>query len=162
MVLGRLRSPHGLKGWIRIQSFTRPADEIFDYPRWLIGGEGQRREVAVEDARRQGRGLIVKLAGCEDRNQAELIRNLEIAVPRDALEALAEDEYYWRDLIGLSVVAVGGADFGEVDHLVETGANDVLVVRGERERLIPFIRGDVIRKVDLDAGVIEVDWDPDF
>lgn len=162
VVLGRLRGPHGLKGWIRIQSFTRPVDEIFIFPRWLIGEGASRREAKVEDFRPQGKGWVVKLADCEDRNQAELLRNLEIAVPREQLNELEDGEYYWRDLMGLTVVTLSGAVLGEVDHLVETGANDVLVVKGDRERLIPFIQGDVIRCVDLEAGAVEVDWDPDF
>jgi len=162
VVLGRLASPHGLKGWLRIQSFTRPADQIFDYSVWLIEQPQGWREVEVAQGRPQGKGLIVKLVGCDDRTQAEAWRNLKIAIRREQLEPLPEDEFYWSDLIGLRVRSLDGVDFGVVDHLLETGANDVLVVKGDRERLIPFLMHDVIRRVDLESGDMEVDWDPEF
>jgi len=83
-------------------------------------------------------------------------------VPRSALPAAGEDEYYWSDLEGLRVETLEGVDLGTVDHLIETGANDVLIVRGDRERLIPFLRPSVVREIDLVAARIRVAWDPDF
>ena len=127
----------------------------------LSKGDGWE-ESLLEDGRAQGKGLVVKLAGCDDRDQAEAMRNRQIAIHRDQLEVLAENEYYWNDLIGLNVRSVDGVEFGRVDHLVDTGSNDVLVVKGDRERLIPFLQPDVVCRVDLEMREIEVDWDPDF
>ena len=110
-----------------------------------------------------GKGLVVGLRDYTDRDQARSLIGLEIAVPRAELPAPEEGEYYWADLVGLKVETTEGQILGTVDHLIETGANDVLVVHGEdRERLIPFVADQVIRRVDLAAGLIQVDWDPDF
>ena len=116
----------------------------------------------VCDTRRHGKAVIARLGGYEDRDTARELVGAEIAVRRDQLAEITEGEYYWADLVGLKVVTVSGKDLGIVNHLIETGANDVLVVVGERERLIPFIRDEVVVAVDLDRGEIRVDWDPEF
>ena len=162
IVLGWLTSPHGLKGWMKIQSHTRPNIDIFKYDHWLVSDDNGWKKIKLENSRSQGKGLIVKLQGCDDRNQAEAFGKREIAISAEQLETLATNEYYWSDLIGLRVKSQQGFDFGQVDSLVETGSNDVLVVKGEKERLIPYISPDVIKRIDLDAAIIEVDWDPDF
>jgi 16S rRNA processing protein RimM len=108
-----------------------------------------------------GDGLAAKLAGLEDRDAALRLKGLQIAVPRAALPPTQSNEYYWTDLLGMQVVTVQGVSLGTVDQMMETGANDVMVVAGERERLIPFI-GDVVKTVDLAARLITVDWDPEF
>ena len=105
---------------------------------------------------------VVILEGIADRDAAEALPGVEVAVWRDGLPALAEGEFYWSDLVGLTVATTEGVDLGVVDRMMETGANDVLVVKGERERLIPFLMDDVVRQVDLEAGHMEVDWDPEF
>ncbi len=115
----------------------------------------------VLDGRSQGRGLIARLEGCTDRDQAHALIGAEIAIDLAQLPALGAGEYYWAQLEGLRVVNLQGVELGRVSHLLETGANDVLVVKGEREHLIPYI-GAVIRAVDTEAGLIRVDWDPDF
>jgi 16S rRNA processing protein RimM len=104
----------------------------------------------------------VQLAGYDDRDAAAVLSGTEIGVYRSQLPAPDTDEYYWSDLVGLQVLTTQDKLLGVVDHLIETGANDVLVIHGERECLVPFIRHQVIKSVDLDAGVIRVDWDPDF
>jgi len=105
---------------------------------------------------------VVRLAGCADRDQAQLLIGCEIGIRRDQLPTLQPGEYFWNDLIGLQVLNLEGEDFGQVDHLLETGANDVLVVKGERERLIPFVMKQVIVEIDLEQGRIRVDWDKDY
>ena len=162
VVIGWLTSPHGLKGWMKIQSHTRPGTDIFKYDHWLIGNGDSWKKTKIENHRAQGKGLIVKLEGCDDRNQSEALCKHEIGISADQLDVLAENEFYWSDLIGLQVKSSQGFDFGRVDSLVETGSNDVLVVKGDKERLIPYISPDVIKNIDLDSAVIEVDWDPDF
>ena len=162
LIVGRISGLYGVRGWLKIFSYTEPRENIVDYSPWLIGTEGHWRGVAVEDGRTQGKGVVVKLAGCDDRDAAALLIGQDIAVRRDQLQVAAPGEYYWADLEGLRVVTLEGIELGVVDHLFETGANDVVVVRGERERLLPFVRGDVIRRIDLQAGVMEVDWDPEF
>jgi 16S rRNA processing protein RimM len=123
-------------------------------------GDWQERQVA--EGSRHGKGVVARLVGCDDRDQAQSLMGYEIGVYRDQLPETEPGEYYWNDLKGLRVVTLQGESLGIVDHLIETGANDVLVVKGERERLIPFVQDQVVTKVDLDNGEIQVDWDKDF
>ncbi|GAA3911330.1 ribosome maturation factor RimM [Halomonas cibimaris] len=168
VVLGKLTSPHGVKGWLKVYAYTSPADSIFDYPEWWLR-QGERLACyRVVQGRRQGKGLVVELDGINDRSAAEALAKAEIVMPKDALPALADDEYYWHELEGLAVFTRAGERLGRVAGLFETGANDVMMVRGDRdaidrrERLLPYLPGDVIIAVDLDAGEMHVDWDPDF
>lgn len=162
VVIGRISGLYGVRGWLRVFSYTEPRENIVDYSPWLIQIDGLWQPVEVEDGRAQGKGVVVKLSGCDERDTATRYLGLDIAVRREQLGALAPGEYYWTDLEGLRVVTCEGVELGRVDHLFATGANDVVVVRGDRERLIPFVQGDVIRDIDLQDGVMEVDWDPDF
>ncbi|GAA5120706.1 ribosome maturation factor RimM [Alloalcanivorax gelatiniphagus] len=169
LVVGRIVSVHGVKGWVKVYSYTDPIENIFDYQPWYLFDDGAWREVKLGGRRRQGKGLVAGLDGYDDREQArrELVGR-EIAVPRSQLPESGDDEYYWRDLIGLRVKLDDGRDLGRVHSLMETGANDVLVVRGDgdsldrQERLLPWTPGQVVRDVDLDAGELRVDWDPEF
>jgi 16S rRNA processing protein RimM len=161
VTLGRVVGVYGVKGWVKVYSYTRPPEAIFDHRSWLVGREGRRREIALCQGRVQGRGLVAELEGCTDREMARELIDAEIAVRATELPPLPPGEYYWHQLVGLKVVNLQGADFGRVDHLMETGANDVLVVQGERERLIPYTR-DAVKNIDLDDGVIRVDWDEEF
>jgi len=161
VVMGRIVAPFGVKGWVRIQTFTATTGSLAGYPEWLVGRDGEWQECKVERAQPQGDGLAAKLAGLEDRDAALRLKGLQIAVPRAALPPTQSNEYYWTDLLGMQVVTVQGVSLGTVDQMMETGANDVMVVAGERERLIPFI-GDVVNTVDLAARLITVDWDPEF
>ena len=135
-------------------------EAILDYRPWLLGE--QKSPVKIIDGRKQGKGLVALLPGFEDREQAITLVGQQIFVGRDQLPATAEGEYYWSDLEGLEVHTTNGDLLGRVDRLMETGANDVLVVRGDREHLVPFIQGQYIKRVDLEGGLIEVDWDPEF
>lgn len=160
LALGYISAVHGIKGWVKVHSWTRPMEAILDYQPWLLGED--KRPVKIIDGRKQGKGLAALLPGFKDREQAATLVGLQIFVRRDQLPATAEDEYYWSDLEGLDVHTTKGEVLGRVERLMETGANDVLVIRGEREHLVPFIQGQYVTRVDLEAGLIEVDWDPEF
>jgi 16S rRNA processing protein RimM len=160
LVLGRIVGVYGVQGWVKVHSETEPREGILRYSPWLLGRDSTPRPVL--EGKRHGKGVIARLAGCEDRDQAAGLVEQEIAVTRDRLPPPRADEFYWADLEGLEVVTQADVRLGTVDHLFSTGANDVLVVMGERERLLPFAWGDVILDVDFTAGRIRVDWDPEF
>ena len=159
--MGRITAPFGIKGWIKLQPFTAAPENLQAYSQWWIGGEGAWQEYRVEGMEVHSAAVVVKLAGCEDRDAAALFRGREVAVPRDALPETAANEYYWSDLVGLKVVNAENEDLGTVSEVFATGANDVLVVQGDRERLIPFTE-EVVKRVDLAGGVIRVDWGRDY
>ena len=164
VVVGRIEGPYGVRGWLRVRSYTDPPENLTDYRPWHLDrtGDGSWREVRVEHVRPHGEGFRCSIAGVADRDAAAGWRGALVAVTESILPATEEDEYYWRDLIGLAVTTVAGTDLGRVETLIATGANDALVVRDrERERLIPFV-AQVALEVDIDRGVILVDWDPDF
>ena len=160
--MGRIAAPYGVKGWVRVVTFTETQENLLAYSPWHLMLNGRWQMVEVLDGREHGKGLVVQLAGCDDRDAAAGFSGTDIGVYRSQLPAPDEDEYYWSDLVGLQVFTTQDTLLGVVDHLIETGANDVLVIRGEREHLVPFVRGQVIKSIDLEAGVIRVDWDPDF
>jgi len=160
IALGYLSSVHGIKGWVKVNSWTRPMEAILEYQPWLLGED--KRPVKIVDGRKQGKGVVALLPGFEDREQAVVLVGQQIFVERDQLPATAEDEYYWSDLEGLEVHTTKAELLGRVEKLMETGANDVLVIRGKREHLVPFIQGQYVKHVDLENGLIEVDWDPEF
>ncbi|WP_407275729.1 ribosome maturation factor RimM [Halothiobacillus sp. DCM-1] len=165
VTIGELGKAFGVKGWCWVYSHTRPADGLTQYRRWWVSPRqpGQSpRWLEVARFAVQGNGLIVKLKGVDQREAAELLTGATIAIGADALPQPAAGEYYWRDLIGCQVQHVQGQDLGVVRELLETGANDVLVVEGERERLIPFIPGEVLVAIDVANRRIVADWDPEF
>jgi 16S rRNA processing protein RimM len=166
ILLGRVSGLFGVKGWIKVYSDTEPRDNILNYSPWYLRREGEWQPFEVIAGRPHGKGIVAHLADCTDRDAAAELIGSAIAIRRDQLPAAGEDEYYWSDLRGLKVVTTQGVDLGQVVSLMETGANDVLVVKetGEtgQERLIPFIRHQVIREVDLERGLLIVDWDPEF
>lgn len=158
VAVGRVTGLFGVRGWIKIHSYTRPRDAILNYGPWLLEREGTSRAFDLAEGQVHGKGIIARLEGCSDRDAAAQLLGAEIAVAVSQLPAVAANEYYWVELEGLRVVNLEGRELGLVSHLFETGANDVMAVRGERERLIPIGPG-IIRRVDRDAGVIHVDWD---
>ena len=163
VTLGRISGVHGVQGWVRVYSDTSPRENIVTYSPWLLERGNKRETWKVETGRRHGKTVLAKLAGCNDRDAAEALVDAVIRVPRSALpDTSTPGEYYWADLVGLTVRTVDGAEIGQIEYLFETGSNDVMVVQGDRERLIPYIWEQVVRGVDLDAGVMLVDWDPDF
>jgi 16S rRNA processing protein RimM len=163
VLLGRIRGAFGVRGEIKLESFTEPADAIFRYQPWRLRDvRGVEREFSGARGRVTPKGVVARFPDIEDRDAAEALLNTEIWVARDALPPPKPGEYYWIDLEGLRVVNLEGADFGTVSHLFSTGVNDVLVARGDKERMIPFAEPDYVKSVDFDAGVITVDWDADF
>ena len=163
ILLGRVTGAFGVRGDVKLESWTEPRAQIFRYQPWILrSANGVERELRGAKGRDTGKHVVATLPGCDDRDAAEALRGTEILVPREALPPPAPGEYYWVDLEGLRVVTLEGVDLGEVSHLLSTGANDVLVAQAERERMIPFVQPDVVRSVDFDAGVVTVDWDADF
>lgn len=162
VVLGRVTGPHGVQGWLRVRTFTQSRETLLGFGTWMVGGEAGWTEYGLLDGRVHADGLMVRLQGIADRDAAAALRGSEIAIWRSQLPALQEGEYYWSDLEGLNVFTGDGVALGVVERLFETGANDVMVVRGDRERLIPFVMDAVVRRIDLAAGCIEVDWDAEF
>ncbi|MCO7246583.1 ribosome maturation factor RimM [Halomonas sp. Mc5H-6] len=168
VVLGKLTSSHGVKGWLKVYSYTSPMDSILDYPEWWVRQGDSLTRMAIVQGRRQGKGLVVQLKGIDDRDAADALAQADILMPKAALPELSDDEYYWHELEGLAVFTQAGERLGQVSYLFETGANDVMVVRGDveaidkRERLLPFLPGDVIVEVSLEDGRMVVDWDPEF
>ncbi len=162
VTLGRLASSYGVRGWIKVVSLTDPMDNLFEYPIWLIKHHGKWLEFQWQQGKTHGRFLIVKFPGIEDPETAKLYTNDTVAVYRDQFEKLTDNEFYWDDLIGCAVINQHGIAFGRVTSLIETGANDVLVVKDQhRERLVPYTKSAVIH-VDLQKKLITVDWDADF
>jgi 16S rRNA processing protein RimM len=161
VVLGRISGLFGVKGWVKVYSYTEPREAVLEYRRWLLSGKDGWREVTVAEGQRHGKMIIARIDGYVDRDQAAELMGTEIAVPRDELPEAEEGRFYWSDLEGLRVVHRDGTELGKVAYLLETGANDVMVVQGEQERLIPFVMGEVILGVDLASGRIDVDWEWD-
>jgi 16S rRNA processing protein RimM len=158
LLLGRISGIYGVKGWIKVFSYTRPAENILNYPSWYLKHRDEETLYKVREGRPQGKGLVASLEGIEDRDIARLLVGADIYIERDQLPSLPEGEYYWTDLLGLQVINRQGQSLGEVVEILETGANDVLVVKGESRELIPWVWGTYLLDVDLEAGRITVDW----
>ena len=162
ILLGRITGVFGVRGEIKIESWTEPRLAIFRYQPWTLVRGGSSSQLAGVHGRDHGQGIVASVAGIDDRDQAEAMIGSEISVLRSKLPPAKPGEYYWVDLEGMDVATVEGVALGTVSHLFDTGANHVLVVRGDRERLIPFAQPQYVVDVDFDAGRIVVDWDPDF
>jgi len=162
VVMGRIGAPYGVKGWVKLHPSTEELDALLGYESWWLGDGSNWQPISPEAARVQGKHLVVKFEGVETPEAASLWTHKVIGVLRSSLPELDSGEYYWSDLEGLNVVTEAGQSLGQVDRLFETGANDVMVVKGDRERLIPFVLPEVVKNIDLTARQITVDWDPEF
>lgn len=160
--MGRLGAVHGLSGWLRVVSYADPPEKLQNYRNWVLAVNDRRREMILSSLRATGNGLVCLLQGVDTREAAEALNGMEILVDRGALPPTEADEWYWTDLEGLEVSNLDGERLGDVTGLMATGANDVLIVQGERRRLIPFLPGSRVREVDLDEGRMIVDWDSSF
>ena len=170
--VGTVGRAHGVRGWVRVRSDMEPPEDLLRHDTWFLERAGAWRPVAVRAARTHGAALVAHFEGIEDRDAAAELAGTRLGLPRDAFPVLDDGQYYWVDLIGLEVHDEGGESLGVVRKMIETGANDVMVVGpgpggpatpgGGRaaERVIPFVTGDVVREVDLDAGRIRVSWPP--
>ncbi len=162
VIIGRVGAVYGVNGWVKIRSYTMPRDNILHYSPWLVKLNGKWESIKLEGGRPHGPTFVAKFPDIHDRNAALTLTNADIAVPRDQLPALPQGEFYCRDLEGLTVVNDAGTVYGTVDEVMETGANDVLVVKGEKSMLIPFLLDESILDVNLQTKTIKVDWDPEF
>lgn len=171
LAAGRITGCYGVKGWVKVQPFTEIASDLLQFPAWWLQTREGTRPVVLDEGRTHGRGLVAHVVGIDDRDSAESLRGQTLLVRAQELPDLDEEDYYWHQLENLQVWCRdrGDADAGEqligsVHHLIETGANDVLVIApcegsiDDRERLIPYLPGSVVRTVDLSAGRMSVDW----
>lgn len=162
VLIGQVVGVAGVAGQVKIHSFTEPRENIFRYRPWILVHEGRETAVERPQGRAQGKGMVATLPGIADRDRALAMMGADIFITRAQLPRAKPGEYYWADLEGLAVSTLEGVALGTVAHLFSTGANDVIVVRGDRERLLPYIHGQVVHEIDLDARTMRVDWDPDF
>jgi len=163
VILGHISGVYGVKGWVRVFSETSEREGIIKYKNWFLSRDGINWESRkLINGRAQGKGVVVQLAGCDDRDVAATMIDLKIAIEQTDLPPTKEGEYYWSDLEGLVVSTIEGVELGSVSHLFETGANAVVVVKGDKERLIPYLMGQVIKKINLEENLMMVDWDPEF
>jgi 16S rRNA processing protein RimM len=163
--VGKISGAFGVKGWVKVYSFTEPRTNILQYSPLFLSRRGEWLEIKVSGGRLQGKGVVMGIENVTDRDQVQPLLGAELAIKKSQLEPADEDEFYWNDLEGLTVVNLQQEVLGKVDHLLETGANDVLVVKAEgnkTEILIPFVVDEVVKLVDLDEGLIQVDWSKDY
>ena len=167
VVVAKISTVYGVKGWVKIHAFTDPIDNFLGFEQLLLRRGRHWQEIEFDERRRHGKGIVAHIRGVDDREQAREYGGLELGVPAMQLPTLPEDEYYWHQLVSLKVYTQEQL-LGAVDHLIETGANDVLVVKpcegsiDQRERLIPYLPGNFVQSIDLQAGTMQVDWDPEF
>ena len=162
VILGRVSGVFGVKGWLKVQSYTEPRDNIVGFGAWTLRLKGVDHSFEVEEGHSHAGSVVAKLHGLDDRDLARDFVGAEIVVAREQLPAIGADELYWTDLEGLEVRTTTGTVLGRVDHLLATGGNDVLVLDGSPQRLIPFVVGTVVKQVDLGRKLIVVDWSPDY
>lgn len=169
VTLGKVSSVYGVKGWVKVYSYTDPMDKILDYPVWILEKNGSYQRVDVDKGRSHGKGMVAHIVGYDDREQAALLSGSQICISRDLLPDLEDGEYYWFELEGLRVKTQDGQDLGAIHQMMSAGtANDVMVIRGDsesidrEERLVPYLLEKVVLEVNIDAGVILVDWQPDY
>jgi 16S rRNA processing protein RimM len=160
--VGKISGVFGVKGWVKVFSYTEPRGNILSYKHWLLKKGSQDKSVKAIAGQLQGKGVVAQIEGVTDRDQALVMMGWDVYITHEQLPALAKGEYYWADLVGLDVENLEGFQLGKVDSLFETGANDILLVKGERERALPFIKGQTVISIDLDGRKIVVDWDADF
>ena len=160
IIVGRLGAAFGIKGWQKCQSFTQPATNLFDYQPWQINIKGDWIVTEYEAYKSHGDGFVVKVPQADEREAARHLANCEIAVDRSQLPELPADTYYWTDLQGLTVVTENGEVLGKIENMLETGANDVMIINaGDKQHAIPFLQGHVVKHVDLVNKTVTVDWE---
>jgi 16S rRNA processing protein RimM len=159
--MGRVVGPFGVRGWVKLKTFTENLENLAGYPTWWVTVAGIEKPTQVDAVEIHASHIVAKLAGVEDRDQALALRGADISIPREALPPVEEGEFYWADLVGLDVVNIQGEYLGQVKDLLETGANDVLVVKGDKERLLPYVDA-IVLEVNLAEKLIRVDWGLDY
>lgn len=159
LIIGKIGSTYGTKGWIKITSYTEVIAQILDYRPWYIEDANTWKPIEIEKSQLHGKGIIIKFTGFDSPEQARLLNGKNIAIQRSQLPKLAKNEYYWSDLKGLTVIDQNGHVLGKVIYLIETGSNDVLVIKGKKEYAIPYLLGKVITDVDLAKSEMRVNWE---
>lgn len=162
ITVGRIVGVHGVRGWVKLLSHTDPIDNLLRYRPWRVALDGNDLTLNPLEGRIQGKSLVARIEGIDDRDQAMRWIGADIRIDRSQLPPPKKGEVYWVDLEGLTVRTTEGVELGTVSHLFATAANDVMVVQGDRERLIPYIKDRFVKSVDLEGGGIVVDWDPEF
>ena len=166
IIIGKFGAPFGVKGWIKVQSFADPAENILIYQPWLLYQKKEWVTCCFEDAKIQDNGIIVKLPGYSDRDKIRIYTNLNIAIERSQLNDsdLQMGQYFWTDLQGLTIINTQGITLGTLSHLLDNGAHDIMVVNSEKmpDILIPYVEPDIVKSVDLANKVITVDWELDY
>ena len=167
ILLGEISGVSGVKGWVKVFSHTDPREKITTYKQWFLQKNGEDQQtVKILNGRKQGKNIVAQLEGINTREQAEALKGTQIAIHQDQLERLAKDKYYWKDLIGLQVETTEGISLGKIDWIFNTGSNSVLIIKEEslekKERMIPYLMGDVVISIDLTNNLMVVDWDPEF
>jgi 16S rRNA processing protein RimM len=161
--MGRIGAPFGVQGWVHVESYTDPRDELLRYGAWTLkSANGERMERRLLEGRAQGKGLVVRLEGVAGRDDAASLRGTVVEIARETLPETSAREFYRADLLGLTVRNLQGIELGLLEHFVDAPANAVMVVRGARgEHWVPATPVH-IREVKLDAGVVIVDWPADL
>lgn len=168
IVLGKITSLYGVKGWVKVYSYTNPIENILQYKTWTLSNGLKKQQVAIKAGKVHGKTIVVNIDGCNDRDMAQQYCGNMVSVELSELPELTEGEFYWHQLEGLRVITVDGLLLGRISHLMETGSNDVIVVKAcassmdKRERLIPYLPEQVVQSVNLESGEMVVDWDPEF
>lgn len=159
--VGHVLAAHGIKGQVKVFSNTSPRKNIVKYTPWLIKQHGVTNTVEVS-GKSQGKNVVATIQGISNRDEADALTGAKIFIRNSQLPQLSEGDYYWSQLIGLQVITISDVNLGIIDHMLETGANDVMVVKGQRERLLPYVMDEVIKSIDLQNRQMIVDWDADF
>ena len=162
IIVGKISGVFGVKGWIKVFSFTDPRENIFNYSPWLLKKGSDCKTVKLVDGKLQGKTVVAQLDGFTDRDHAQALLGWDVLITQDQLPETGAGEFYWSELIGLEVENLQGIRLGVIDSLLETGANDVLIIQGDRERAIPFIQGQTVIEINLNLGRMIVDWDSEF
>ena len=162
VIIGRISGVYGVKGWVKVFSYSRPRENIFSYGTWLIDQGTGWQSRRILDYKEQGKNLLALIDDISDRDLAQQLVGLDVAIDKGALPELSNGEYYWCELIGMDIFALDGNCLGRIVDIQETGANDVLIAEGEQRYLVPLVHDEIVQEVDVENKRIIVDWNPEY